>query len=164
MPEQQFLGGLTPAFQTKNYRLDDLMPLFREKLAQGKTVRFYPKGTSMMPMLRQGIDSVVLSPLPKQLKKYDLPLYQRDNGQYVLHRIVKVGETYTCIGDNQYQYEHGVRPDQMIGLVTGFYRDQEYHSASELSHRTYRFLWHHSRNLRPKVRAAYSKLRRLFKK
>lgn len=164
MPDNHFHTSLTPAFKEKLYRLNDLMPLFREKLAQGKTVRFYPKGTSMRPMLRQGIDSVVLSPLPKKLKKYDLPLYQRDNGQYVLHRIVAVGDTYTCIGDNQYEYEQGVRHDQMIGLVTGFYRDQEYHSVSELSHRTYCFLWHHSRRVRPKLRAARAKLKNLIKK
>ena len=100
--------------------LDDMMPLFKELLAEGKTVTFGPKGTSMMPMIRQNIDTVVLAPLPKKLKKLDLPLYQRDNGQYVLHRIVAVGDTYTCCGDNQFAYEHGVRPDQMIGVVTGF--------------------------------------------
>ena len=165
MPNNQFLNSVKSGFQIKEYRLDSLMPLFREKLAEGKTVRFYPKGTSMMPMLRQGIDSVVLSPLPGKLKKYDLPLYQRDNGQYVLHRIVKVtGDTYTCIGDNQQVYEYHVRHDQMIGVVTGFYRDQEYHSVTELSHRTYRCLWHHSRKLRPKVRAGLSKIKRIFKK
>lgn len=139
------------------------MPLIRERLANGKSVQFKPKGTSMRPMLRQGIDSVILSPLPEKLKKYDLPLYQRDNGQYVLHRIVGVGDAYTCIGDNQYEYEYGVRHDQMIGVVTGFYRDQEFHSVTQLSHRLYRSLWHHSRKLRPKVRrvwrAAYNKLK-----
>jgi hypothetical protein len=162
LPENKFT--LQPSFQEKYYRLEALMPLFKEKLAAGKSVIFFPKGTSMMPMIRQGVDKVVLSPLPKKLKKYDLPLYQRDNGQYVLHRIVKAGDTYTCIGDNQYQYETGVRHDQMIGLVTGFYRDQEYHSATELSHRVYRFLWHHSRWLRPRVQAVKSKIRRLIKK
>lgn len=140
------------------------MPLIRERLAKGVTVQFKPKGTSMRPMLRQGIDSVVLAPLPEKLKKYDLPLYQRDNGQYVLHRIVEVGDTYTCIGDNQYEYEHGVRHDQMIGLVTGFYRDQEYHSVTQLSHRLYRSLWHHSRKLRPRVRSLKNAIKSIIKK
>lgn len=76
----------------------------------------------MLPMLRQGVDSVVLFPLPEKLKKYDLPLYQRDNGQYVLHRVVKSGASYTCIGDNQFDYETGLRHVQMIALVTAFYR------------------------------------------
>ena len=143
--------------------LDDMMPLFKELLAEGKSVTFGPKGTSMMPMIRQNIDTVVLSPLPKKLKKLDLPLYQRDNGQYVLHRIVKGGETYTCIGDNQYIFEPGVRQDQMIGLVTGFYRGDQYHSTSQLSHRFYRWSWHHSRTLRKYYRAFRAKLRSLKK-
>ena len=85
--------------------MDSLMPLFKERLAAGQIVRFSPRGVSMLPMLRQGIDSVELSPVPEKLKKYDLPLYQRRNGQYVLHRIVKVSEGYTCIGDNQFEPE-----------------------------------------------------------
>ena len=162
MPDMKF--SLQPAFQEKLYRLESLMPLFKEKLAEGKTVTFFPKGTSMMPMIRQGVDKVVLSPLPKKLKKYDLPLYQRDNGQFVLHRIVKAGQTYTCIGDNQYIYETGVRHDQMIGLVTGFYRGEKFHKVNSLSHRLYRCLWHRSRWLRPRVRAVKVKIRNLIKK
>ena len=135
MPDMKF--SLQPAFQEKLYRLESLMPLFKEKL---------------------------LSPLPKKLKKYDLPLYQRDNGQFVLHRIVKVGQTYTCIGDNQYIYETGVRHDQMIGLVTGFYRGEKFYKVNSLSHRLYRCLWHRSRWLRPRVRAVISKVKRCIKK
>ena len=106
-------------------RLEQLMPLIREYLAAGKTVKFSPRGISMLPMLRQGIDDVVLSPLPEKLKKYDLPLYQRDDGHFVLHRIVRVGETYTCVGDNQFELEHGLRHDQMIAVVTAFSRAGE---------------------------------------
>ena len=154
----------TDFLHEKSFRLDAMMPLIKEQLAKGKNVQFKPKGTSMRPMLRQGVDSVVLSPLPQgKLKKYDLPLYQRDNGQYVLHRIVAVGDTYTCIGDNQYEYEYGVRPDQMIGLVTGFYRDQDYHSVTQLSHRMYRSLWHHSRKVRPKLRRLRKVIRNAIK-
>ena len=78
--------------------LDDMMPTIRQTLAQGKNVTFTPGGVSMLPMLRPNRDSVTLSPLPRQLKKYDLPLYRRNNGRYVLHRVVKVGKTYTCMG------------------------------------------------------------------
>ena len=103
--------------------MEDLVPLFRERLEAGQQIRFSPKGISMLPMLRDGRDTVVLSPAPEYLKKYDLPLYRRDNGTYVLHRVIHVGETYTCIGDNQFLYETGVRRDQVIAIVTGFRRD-----------------------------------------
>ena len=103
-------------------RMDDLVPLFRERLEAGQKVRFSPRGISMLPMLRQGRDCVILSPVPEKLKKYDLPLYRRDDGKYVLHRVVKVDETYTCIGDNQFVYEPGLRHDQMIAVVSALCR------------------------------------------
>lgn len=129
-------------------RLEFLMPLIQESLAAGKTVRFSPRGISMLPMLRQGIDSVILSPLPQKLRKYDLPLYQRDDGHYILHRIVEVGEAYTCIGDNQFVLEHGVRHDQMIALVTAFTRGDREIPVTALSYRLYCRFWHYSRSLR----------------
>ena len=136
--------------EVKEYhtQLDNLMPLFRERLAAGQKIRFSPRGVSMLPMLRQGRDCVVLSPLPDTLKKYDLPLYQRDDGKYILHRIVSAADTYTCIGDNQYTYEPGVRREQMIALVTSFTRDDREISVEDPFYRLYCRLWHHSRGLR----------------
>ena len=144
-------------------RLEQLMPLMREYLAAGKTVKFSPRWISMLPMLRQGIDDVVLSPLPLKLKKFDLPLYQRDDGHFVLHRIVKAGETYTCIGDNQFELEHGLRHDQMIAVVTAFYRAGKYHSVNELGYRFYCRVWHYSRGLRHLWRRGKGWLRRHLK-
>ena len=144
--------------------MEELMPILQLQMDTSGSALLTVTGWSMLPMLHNRKDTVTICPVTGSCKATDVILYQRDNGQYVLHRIVKVGETYTCIGDNQYQYETGVRHDQMIGLVTGFYRDQEYHSATELSHRVYRFLWHHSRWLRPRVQAVKSKIRRLIKK
>jgi len=132
----------------KEMQLDQLMPLIKEQLAAGHNVKFSPRGISMLPMLRQGLDSVVFSPLPEKLKKYDLPLYQRKNGKYVLHRIVKVGETYTCIGDNQFVLEPGLEHGQMIALVTAFSRGEKMHSVDEWGYKLYCRFWHSSRGLR----------------
>ena len=128
--------------------MESLVPLFQERLAAGQQVRFSPMGTSMLPMLRESRDSVVLSPPPEHLRKYDLPLYRRDSGAYVLHRVTGVGETYTCIGDNQFVYETGVRRDQIIAVVTGFRRKGRDHLVTDPGYRLYCRLWHHSRPLR----------------
>ncbi len=148
----------------KDVRMEQLMPLFRERLAQGQTVRFMPRGISMLPMLRQGIDSVVLSPLPEKLKKYDLPLYQRKNGRYVLHRVIGVSDTYTCLGDNQFVVEPGLMHEQMIGLVTAFYRGEKYHSVTEPGYQLYCRLWYHSRKLRHFWRRGINWLKRHLKR
>lgn len=141
-------------------RLEDLLPVIREYLIEGKSICFSPNGTSMLPMIRQGIDKVVLSPISGELRKYDLPLYQRDNGHFVLHRIVKVGETYTCIGDNQFELEHGLRHDQMIAVVTAFYRGDKLHSVNELGYQIYCRFWHYSRPIRHFWRRGINYLRR----
>ena len=144
--------------------LDSLMPLFRERLAAGQKVKFSPRGISMMPMLRQGIDTVTLSPLPEKLRKYDLPLYQRKDGKYILHRVVDVGDMYTCIGDNQFVYEYGLTHDQMIAVVSSFTRGSREYSVDHWGYRLYCRFWHHSRKLRHFCRRALGWLRRHLRK
>ncbi len=143
--------------------LEELMPLMTECLSAGKSFRFSPRGISMLPMLREGIDSVVLSPLPEKLRKYDIPLYRRDNGKYVLHRIIKAGETYTCIGDNQFAAESGIHPEQMIAVVTEFYRGEKKYSVNDLRYKIYCRFWHLSRPLRHFWRRGIGFLRRHLK-
>lgn len=142
------------------------MPLIRSQLEQGKRVSFSPRGVSMRPMLRQGKDTVELAPVTGKLKKYDVPLYQRKNGQYVLHRIVEAGETYTCVGDNQFDLEHGLKHEQMIAVVTAFTRGKKRIVVSNMGYRLYYRVWHYTRPLRKpwrKLRAFLGKVkRRLF--
>lgn len=129
-------------------QMEQMLPLIQEALSAGESVRIFPMGTSMLPMLRQGVDSVVLSPVTEKLRKYDLPLYQRENGKYILHRIIGVGETYTCMGDNQLQQEPGIRHDQLIAVVTAFYRGERKHSVTDLDYRLYCRIWYYIRYLR----------------
>lgn len=144
-------------------QLNELMPVIRERLADGNSVRFMPRGISMLPMLRQGIDSVVLSAAPQELKKYDLPLYQRMDGKYILHRIVgRAGEYYVCVGDNQFRLELGVSRLQIVAVVTGFYRKNRYISCDNLFYQIYCRIWHHTRKLRYYWRKAVSKVYRLL--
>lgn len=146
--------------QIKTTSLDALMPLFQERLAAGQNIRFSPMGISMLPMLRQGIDSVELSPVPERLRKYDLPLYRRDNGHYVLHRVIYSGQTYTCMGDNQFTPEPGLRHDQMIAVVTAFQRGSRNYSVTHPAYWLYCRIWYYSRGVRRFTRRAKNWLRR----
>ena len=140
--------------------LDDLMPLIQERLSAGQQVRFSPQGTSMLPMLRQGKDTVVLSPVPEQLQKYDLPLYRMDDGKYVLHRIIRVGETYTCRGDYLYKAENNIRHDQILAVVTGFSRGGVMYSVKFWAYRLYCRIWVESFPLRYFLYRVKRRLRR----
>lgn len=119
--------------------LAELLPIIDEQLQAGKEVCFSPNGISMLPMLRPARDSVILKAAGQRLKKYDLPMYRRDDGQFVLHRVVKIEKdgTYTMCGDNQYAREKGIKKHQIIGIVSGFYRDEQYISCNHILYKIY---------------------------
>ena len=66
---------------------DSLMEIIETKLSQGSEVIILATGNSMMPLFKHKRDQVCLIK-ERNLKKYDMILYRRLNGQYVLHRIV----------------------------------------------------------------------------
>ena len=140
--------------------MEALMPLFMEQFEAGRSVCFSPRGVSMLPMLRQGIDAVELSPLPPELHKYDLPLYRYPNGKYILHRIVGVeADHYRCLGDNTYSYET-VAPEYMIAVVTAFKRGERRISVDVWHYRLYCRLWVGIYPLRKFLKRAIGWLRR----
>ncbi len=117
-------------------------------------------GDSMMPMLDQKTDSVKIVPVTAPLKKYDLPLYKRPSGQYVLHRIIAVKKNYcvTC-GDNRFESEK-VPYEWIIGITQGFYKNGQYVSCEEKEYIKYA-----RKRCRGRVfRLISGKLKRLFAK
>ena len=97
---------------------------YEEILRKGQTLVYTNVGMSMMPLLRQRRDLLIIEPKPPgRLKKYDVPLYKRGK-KYILHRIVKVTDTgYVIIGDNNTFYEYDVTDDLILGVLTGFVRN-----------------------------------------
>ncbi len=121
----------------QEFSMKHIFPLIEEGIKNGGKYRFYPKGTSMLPLLREGIDSVVLTETGV-IKKYDIVLYQRENEAYVLHRVVKVNEdSFDMCGDNQCAIERGIKREQIKAAVSGFYRKDEYVSAKDPKHIKY---------------------------
>lgn len=148
----------------KRIKLDDAMSLIREQLANGHEVTFSPRGTSMLPFIKEGRDTVTLVSPPSRLKKYDIPFYQRKNGQYVLHRVARVGDTYTCIGDNQFTYEKGIEHEQIIGVCSSVVRNGKRIKADDPLWRLYAIFWHYSRFPRRVVLAIWRRVKRIFDK
>lgn len=144
-----------------------LSPLMEEILSKGGTVELTVTGNSMYPMLRHKVSRVRLR-RADGLAVGDLPLYRRDNGAFVLHRIVaQEGETYTCCGDNQWVLEPGIRPDQIVAVATDFARKKRWVSVRSGGYRLYRRVWVWIRPLRRLVfgglRRVKAVLRRWFK-
>lgn len=101
---------------------DDFVALLNDTFAGGSDFSFSPTGVSMKPMLNGTSDTVVLTPKPQKLNKYDVVFYhrQRDNA-IVLHRIIKVVDdsTYLLSGDSQYYFE-AVSYDDVFAVLKSF--------------------------------------------
>ncbi len=110
---------------------------------------FSPKGTSMLPILRQRRDTVLVEKNHTRLKKHDVALFKRKNGEYVLHRVIKVGENnYTFCGDNHTTLEHGVTDDMVLGVMTAFWRDEKEVKSTDFGYKLYTKIWCLSLTLR----------------
>ena len=81
------------------------------------------RGRSMLPLLRENRDLMVIERRgPERMKKYEAILYRRGQ-RYVLHRIVRVRERdYFVVGDNDRRGEY-VKDEQILGRLTQVLRD-----------------------------------------
>lgn len=115
---------------------------FEEQLEKNGVLIYTNVGDSMMPLLRQHKDIIIIKKSVDKLKKYDVPLYKRSNGQYVLHRILKVNKNdYVLCGDNRWQLEHGITDKNIIGVLTGFIRDGKEILVTNKRYMLYVHLW-----------------------
>ena len=108
---------------TKKVALEELYPIIKEQIENGGTVKLPITGTSMLPLLVQGRDFVVLKAC-KKAEINDIIFYRRDNGAFVLHRIIGIDDKgYILCGDNQWVKEYGIKDHNIIGVVTEIHRD-----------------------------------------
>ena len=148
----------------KKVKMDDIIDIMLEKLDAGGTVTFTPSGISMLPMLRDGQDTVVLKKTSNRLQRFDVALYKRDNGSYILHRVIGYGNdgTYKMCGDNQFAVEHGIRGDQIIAVLISFNRKGKTYSTNSLSYRFYIYFWHYTRFFRHVYSFVKNRIKGLF--
>lgn len=94
-----------------------------EILKNGESVQIRPRGNSMIPFIYPERDEVVISPIYRELRKYDIILFRsRKTGALTLHRIADIkGQTYYACGDNQFLLEP-VSKAQILGVVTEIIR------------------------------------------
>ena len=122
--------------------LSDYEELIREVLSSGGEFRLYPHGTSMLPLLRQGIDSVALRSLDRPPRKFDILFYKRRDGSYILHRVKEVTKDGLVLwGDNHTMLEYGVSNDMIIGYAARIFRGETELDCQSLRYRLYLWLW-----------------------
>ena len=115
------LGLLEPA-PKKTVDTGIYISSLMELIQAGEEVGLPVAGSSMTPFLGDGRDQVFLRGPDRPLKRGDVVLYRRNNGDYVLHRIHRVrkigdGVVYDMIGDAQSQIEPGIRRDKVFAVA-----------------------------------------------
>lgn len=115
---------------------------FEEQLNKTGTLVYYNVGDSMLPLLKENRDLMVLSVPKRPIKKYDAILYKRDNGQYVMHRVIAIRKDgYVLCGDNRFVKEYGVKPEQVLAILTSVLRKGKSVSVDTAQYKLYVHLW-----------------------
>ena len=92
-------------------------------LAQ-KIIKAHLVGGSMEPLLHNRKSTVLIAAGNTDLQKYDVVLFHRPGGAYVLHRIRRIRGTILLVcGDNRVGLEKVPR-EWVLGKMTGYYPDE----------------------------------------
>ena len=115
---------------------------FEDILARDGVLMYRGVGSSMLPAFRPDKDLMIVIPAARPLKKYDVALYRRPDGRYILHRVVGTRpDGYVMRGDNVERTEYGVADSDVLGVMTAFVRDGKRIEVASPSYRLYARIW-----------------------
>lgn len=138
-----------------------LIPIMKDLLAQGKNITFKVTGGSMVPFLVGLRDSAVVSPITAPLKKGDIVFYQRENGDYVMHRICKIkNNEYFMVGDAQTEIEGPLKEEQIFGVINTVIRKGKEVKKGQPFWNLFRFVWLWLRPTRRIILKLYSLIKK----
>ena len=120
---------------------------FEDELARTGRLVYTNVGVSMMPLLREGRDIMVIERREiSQLRRYDAVLFRRPwiqgRGAYVMHRILRINPdgTFWIVGDNCTSGET-VAGENILGVLTAVKRGKRTVRTDDLGYRLYVAFW-----------------------
>ncbi len=121
-------------------KLDSIYEVMEEMLSLGKEVTFTTNGDSMRPLLFSS-DSVTLKRVPNY-KKGDVVLFRKDDGSFVLHRIIKIKkDTVFTEGDALIRKDAPFDKSRIIGKAVAFIRKDKTIRLADFSYRFYKAVY-----------------------
>jgi len=143
----------------------ELFPQIKELLDSGHKVRITVTGSSMMPFLRENIDSVELSATDfESLRFGQIPLIRRTDGHYVLHRVIrKKKDCFYIAGDAHLWIEGPIYPEQLVAVVTKIWRGDRQISTSGITWNILSFIWWLRIPAHRVLRIPYRLLKKVFR-
>lgn len=139
----------------------EYIDILRTVIDEGKEVNMRVLGSSMAPFVVHERDTIYFKRPERKLKKGDIAFFQRNNGQYVVHRIYKVkGDEYYFVGDNQTLIEGPIEKGQIFATVTRVIRKGKEIRPGDLWWLFFEKIWINMIPLRRITIKAYGLIRR----
>lgn len=119
---------------------DQISPIVLGLIEENIDVKINITGVSMLPMLVPKRDSVVLTNVKGKVKKGDVVLFRREDGDFVLHRVCKMEEnSIACVGDSQRAIEKDIQMQNVFGVLKSFERAGKIIDANSFGYKVYVF-------------------------
>lgn len=108
----------------------------RKVLKKNGYIIYNFKGTSMLPLLKEKEDKVHLKTNEK-INLYDVVLFERSEGYFVLHRVIDIvdGKCY-ILGDNSPVLDV-VPLNEIVAKMVGYYKKDKYYDINDESYLRY---------------------------
>lgn len=131
----------------------------RELVEEGKEVSMLIAGSSMAPFLVHRRDYIYFKKPERNLRKGDMVFFERDSGQYVMHRIWKVKpDGYYIVGDAQTEIEGPVREEQIFAIITKVKRKDRWIEPGDFWWEFFEHIWIRMVPVRRIVMKLYAKI------
>lgn len=144
--------------ETKEY-----VSILRELTEENREVSMRIAGNSMLPFLVHDRDLIFFRKPDRDLKKGDMVFYQRENGQFVMHRIRKVSpEGYYIVGDAQQYIEGPVKREQIFARIMKVCRKGKWIGPGDFWWEFFEHVWIRLVPVRHILMRVYSILKRIF--
>ena len=126
----------------KNVNTRQYVSMLRDLIRDGKEVSMLITGSSMSPFLLSHKDTICFKAPWQPLRRGDMVFYERESGQFVMHRIFRVRkEGLYIVGDAQNEIEGPVKPTQVFAVVTKVNRRGKWVGPGNFWWEFYEHIW-----------------------
>lgn len=148
------------ALETKVIQNSLFFKEIANRITHDERVRMRAKGNSMLPLIRDGKDEIVLEKPNKQsFQKGRLLLVQLADKRYLLHRVKKIDDTHILLqGDGNLSILESCNRDDVIAEATTVIRSGKAIKTGSFKWNLYRYLWPKSYLLRRIGLAIYRRI------
>lgn len=145
----------------KTWTPEELTQLLSGVLDEGAAVPLVVSGSSMVPFLVHGRDTVYLSKITEPIRQGDVVLYRRKDGELVLHRVFRTGRNgFSMVGDAQQDIESGIMADQLLAVTTAVRRKGKLLTKNSPQWKFFETIWLWATPWRKKLIACYARATR----